>query len=64
MMSDYGKGAVLGTAVTLPATTSAVLMASRANSTLVMGMLVVSAIMFVVSVGMMVRYAVNRKRNA
>lgn len=62
-MSDYGKGATLAAATVLPATTATGLMlVGNANSVIVLGLVVVSLASLIMTVGMVSRYVINKKR--
>jgi hypothetical protein len=61
-MTDYGKGAVLGAAAVLPATTAAGLFfADAINPVLIAGFVVLNVIWLSLLTGQISRYFVNRK---
>jgi hypothetical protein len=61
-MTDYGKGAVLGAATTLPATSAVgFLMMDGSHPYLVIGMIIVAAIALLSTSAYLTRYMVNRK---
>jgi hypothetical protein len=59
---DYGKGAVLGAATTLPATSAAgYFLLNGSHPVIVIGMIAVGAISLVTTTAYMTRFLVNRK---
>ncbi len=63
-MTDYGKGAVLGAATSLPMTSGIALSVSTTTDPMiVMGLLVISSISLIVLIGSISRYMINNSRN-
>lgn len=63
-MSDYGRGSVLGTVTTLPATSAVGLMlAGNVHPAITAGFVVVMSLSLVVLVASVSRYLINRKAN-
>lgn len=61
-MSDYGKGSILGTATTLPATSALGLVyADQLPSILLISFIVISSLSFIITFGLINRYLANLK---
>ncbi|HVZ58817.1 MAG TPA: hypothetical protein VG935_03645 [Patescibacteria group bacterium] len=62
-MTDYGKGAILGAANILPATTGAgLLLLNNTSPVIVAGLFLVSLVSLVVLVGTISRFIINSLR--
>lgn len=62
-MTDYGRGAVLGAATSLPMTSAAgVFLADRAHPVIVMGLLITITISLIVLMGSITRFVINTRR--
>ena len=60
-MTDYGKGSVLGAAVTLPATSGVIMYyAGSMNPWITAGFIFINLVAFVILVGFVSRYLTNR----
>jgi len=61
-MTDYGKGSVLGTATTLPATSAlSLFLVDKIHPVILIGFLVVSIFSLIVSVSLIARYLINSR---
>lgn len=61
-MTDYGRGGVLGAASVLPATSAAgLILTNNAHPLVVAGLLVVSALSFIVLLGSITRFLFNKR---
>ncbi|NTV31333.1 hypothetical protein HGA91_05160 [candidate division WWE3 bacterium] len=60
---DFSKGAVLGAATMLPATAGTLALSGQSNTLLVSALITLSSVMLLVTVAMIVRYAINNRRH-